>query len=374
MASMRGAGEALHLSVLEPLPHLAQHRIAAHPQIVEPQVGVASRETAVHRVECPLRHNASVVHWRQKHGGAKVGTRSIKRPCHDDGEGGAAGARDEPLLPVDGVSPVGVGFGGGAEGGGVGPRTGRRLSHREARARLTCRGLHAVDEEGARERAGLACGAACTRSVGSLAHATARPRPSRLRHPPASIGSRREGAAVGTRASCAPRRVRLSGHRRTFIRCRNVESNRTKHGVSRGLEEDGTCDVRSKRVMDLRQPGEQPLLPRQAHQLSAKAFSRPMRCSPFVLLVWNDLLGHKVLDAGLQLLLLCGEGKADAATTGHGRVAQSESTPTISGQHGGLTELREEYSRVFFLTWLPYLLIPSSHRSYMVLCNSHRCP
>ncbi len=120
-----------HLRVAKTLAHLAQHIGGGHPQVVELDHAMATREAAVHRLHLANDANAGPIHVGKEHGG-----RAVIRPRHDDRVRRTVSAGDQPFHSIDHVV-VAVAHRGGREHGRVGSGTGGGLGHGKAGARAT---------------------------------------------------------------------------------------------------------------------------------------------------------------------------------------------------------------------------------------------
>jgi len=123
--SQARGGEA-DLCVAEALAGLTQDVGGRNAQVVELHDRVAAGKGAVQAVHGADDFDAGRVHVGQEHGGVAVFILG-----HDDGEGRAFRAGDEPLGAVDDVV-VAVLHRGGGHGGGVRSGAGRGLGHAEA--------------------------------------------------------------------------------------------------------------------------------------------------------------------------------------------------------------------------------------------------
>ena len=123
-----------HLRVAEALADLAEHVGGGNAHVLELDHPVAAGEAAVERVHGTHDADALAVHVGEEHR-----RRAVLHARHDDRVGGALGAGDEPLRAVDDVV-VAVAHGARLQHRRVGAGAGRRLGHREARARAaaTC--------------------------------------------------------------------------------------------------------------------------------------------------------------------------------------------------------------------------------------------
>ena len=186
---------------------------------------MAAGEAGVHRVHVAHDADALAVHVGQEHG-----RRAVLHARHDDREGGAFGAGDEPLGAVDQVV-VAVAHGGGGEHRRVGAGAGRGLGHaKQERVRpCTCgssqrsfcasRGhrLHQVDVAfvggmDVQRRSGRAASSRPPRTPPPWRRGSGPGRRARARHA-ASAARRRARARPARGAAPRPGRARSGAHR-----------------------------------------------------------------------------------------------------------------------------------------------------------------
>ena len=127
-------GREPDLGVTETEIALAEDRGAFDAAVVEADLAVAADHRVVERLDLTHDLEAGIVAVDEEHRRRMA----LTGACHHDREGGARGAGDEPLVPVD--PPAAVDLGGRrAQRGGIGAGAGGGLGHREAGADLSCR-------------------------------------------------------------------------------------------------------------------------------------------------------------------------------------------------------------------------------------------